>query len=116
MLTSQATGYPQPRIWWEHAEHLSGSLTPTHYQPVISNSHIHALENGSLIIKEVVKKDEGLYLCQVGFHDDFSLMMEIPFCHFLAFNQRRKACTNEWREHVVSEQILMTLPFTPRRY
>ncbi|RWS31663.1 Down syndrome cell adhesion molecule-like protein, partial [Leptotrombidium deliense] len=64
LINCQATGYPQPRIWWEHAETLSSTAGPSHYQPVISNSHIHALENGSLIIKEITKKDEGFYLCQ----------------------------------------------------
>lgn len=34
----------------------------TTYQNVISNSHIHTLENGTLIIREVNKADEGLYL------------------------------------------------------
>ncbi|KAI1289670.1 Down syndrome cell adhesion molecule-like protein 1 -like protein [Halotydeus destructor] len=65
-IDCQATGHPQPRIWWEHAEHLAGSATPSHYKPIISNSHIYTLENGSLIIKESSKRDEGLYLCQAS--------------------------------------------------
>ncbi|RWS15708.1 Down syndrome cell adhesion molecule-like protein, partial [Dinothrombium tinctorium] len=64
VINCQASGYPQPRIWWEHAETLTSNAGPSHYQPVISNSHIHALENGSLIIKEISKNDEGYYLCQ----------------------------------------------------
>jgi hypothetical protein len=100
LIQTQATGYPQPRIWWEHAEHLPGSLTPTHYQPVISNSHIHALENGSLIIKEVVKKDEGLYLCQVRIHSCFVVSNVIkcllPFASSSLWE--RNATAHEWEK------------------
>ena len=97
IMDCQASGYPQPRIWWEHSDSLSSSLplissssssslssssssaSPTHYQPVISNSHIHALENGSLIIKEINKSDEGYYLCQAtnGIGSDISKVIKI---------------------------------------
>ncbi|XP_053207473.1 cell adhesion molecule DSCAM-like isoform X2 [Panonychus citri] len=80
ILDCQASGYPQPRIWWEHSNSLSSSSSsPLHYQPVISNSHIHALENGSLIIKEIIKSDEGYYLCQAtnGIGSDISKVIKI---------------------------------------
>ncbi|XP_074599693.1 cell adhesion molecule Dscam1-like [Brevipalpus obovatus] len=111
----QASGYPQPRIWWEHAKSVtmttsasassmasssssSSSLAssshssphshppPTHYQTVISNSHIHALENGSLTIKDVSKMDAGYYLCQAtnGIGSDISKVIRI-LVHVPAF-------------------------------
>jgi len=61
LIDCQATGYPQPQIWWEHAKAIDSS--PAQYQPVISNSHVYTLENGTLIIKESSRKDDGYYLC-----------------------------------------------------
>lgn len=60
VIDCQADGFPEPRIWWEKS---SGSL-PGDYQTIISNSHIHTLENGSLMIKEIEQNDAGFYLCQ----------------------------------------------------
>lgn len=81
IVDCQASGYPHARIWWEHAKEkiVSINSVPSHYQPVISNSHIHALENGSLIIKDVTKSDEGYYLCQAtnGIASDISKVIRI---------------------------------------
>jgi hypothetical protein len=62
----------QPRIWWERSEMESRGekrLTQTHshlFRTVISNSHMHTLENGSLTIKEISEEDSGVYLCQAN--------------------------------------------------
>jgi Down syndrome cell adhesion protein len=36
------------------------------FKSVSSNYHIQSLENGSLVIKEVEKSDQGLYVCEAG--------------------------------------------------
>lgn len=85
MLPCSASGYPQVRTWWEfqasastNQQLIKSSInsanfvqasngknqspilnSKTSYQNVISNSHIHTLENGTLIIREVTKADEG---------------------------------------------------------
>lgn len=88
LLHCQATGFPTVRTWWEFQSASSTlqtnqqliksaiSSSPNYlntnsknqspalnskstYQNVISNSHIHTLENGTLIIREVSKSDEG---------------------------------------------------------
>ena len=82
LLHCQASGYPAVRTWWEFqsasasqqlAKSSSNALSASAngknqspalsskatYQNVISNSHIHTLENGTLIIREVTKADEG---------------------------------------------------------
>ena len=74
LLPCQASGYPQVRSWWEfqnfnnptnflttNSKNQSPINSKITYQNVISNSHIHTLENGTLIIREVSKADEGLF-------------------------------------------------------
>ncbi|KAJ6220760.1 hypothetical protein RDWZM_006572, partial [Blomia tropicalis] len=79
----------EPRIWWERAydkpsdhrslssslsgttipisAHQSGAHQPTHYfRTLVSNSHMHTLENGSLMIRDVAEEDSGVYLCQAN--------------------------------------------------
>lgn len=73
----------EPRIWWERAHDKSPSLasssklliSPTNGEPltivhyfrtVVSNSHMHTLENGSLMIRDVSEEDSGIYLCQAN--------------------------------------------------
>lgn len=86
----------EPRIWWERAYdkpsevhralvgggtssgtsvtggpisglHQSGGHQPTHYfRTLVSNSHMHTLENGSLMIRDVAEEDSGVYLCQAN--------------------------------------------------
>lgn len=64
IIDCAATGNPLPHIWWEMS---SGQMASANgYRTVISNSHIHILENGSLVIREVMKNDEGYYLCQAN--------------------------------------------------
>ena len=63
----------QPRVWWEKSEstsvYVGSDGQSSHLQSfrtVVSNSHMHSLENGSLIIKDVNQEDQGLYLCQAN--------------------------------------------------
>ena len=77
----------EPRIWWERAfdkpsdhrslgstsvtvpigAHQSGGHQPTHYfRTLVSNSHMHTLENGSLMIRDIAEEDSGVYLCQAN--------------------------------------------------
>lgn len=89
-IDCQASGFPSPRIWWEqqslhtnsqnnnnqNPEHQhqipsassSSSSVLTSYQPVISNSQIHALENGSLIMKSIQRRVPNIstvsFVCQ----------------------------------------------------
>lgn len=73
----------EPRIWWERAHDkpsdrllTSGSAAvlpvnaPAHtshyFRTVVSNSHMHTLENGSLMIRDVSEEDSGVYLCQAN--------------------------------------------------
>lgn len=39
---------------------------PNHYRTIVSNSHIHILENASLVIRDVQRQDQGFYLCQAA--------------------------------------------------
>lgn len=67
VIDCTAAGNPTPRIWWEMALGLSDiSSSANAYRTVISNSHIHILENGSLSIREVTESDQGLYLCKAA--------------------------------------------------
>ena len=60
----------QPRVWWDRAEKSqmpnTGQSVHQSFRTVISNSHMHTLENGSLTIKDVSEDDEGVYLCQAN--------------------------------------------------
>ncbi|XP_071040725.1 cell adhesion molecule Dscam1 isoform X2 [Parasteatoda tepidariorum] len=75
IIDCQADGFPQPRIWWEKSE-ITGSRD---YKTIISNSHIHALENGSLMIRESEQNDAGYYLCQAtnGIGSGLSKVIEL---------------------------------------
>ena len=76
----------EPRIWWERAHDKSSSLASSSklssssigpadgepasivhfFRTVVSNSHMHTLENGSLMIRDVSEEDSGVYLCQAN--------------------------------------------------
>lgn len=48
---------------------LTGSSVhnPSHqFRTVVSNSHMHTLENGSLMIRDINEEDSGFYLCQAN--------------------------------------------------
>nr|XP_027204712.1 Down syndrome cell adhesion molecule-like protein 1 homolog [Dermatophagoides pteronyssinus] len=40
--------------------------TMNHFRTVVSNSHIHTAENGSLIFRDIQAEDSGAYLCQAN--------------------------------------------------
>ncbi|XP_046913808.2 cell adhesion molecule Dscam1-like [Dermatophagoides farinae] len=97
----------EPRIWWERAHDKSQSLasfsglssssiSPTngeqativhYFRTVVSNSHMHTLENGSLMIRDVTEEDSGVYLCQAnngvgsGLSKVITLKVHVP-AHF----------------------------------
>ncbi|KAG8201074.1 hypothetical protein JTE90_002747 [Oedothorax gibbosus] len=75
VIDCQADGFPQPRIWWEKSD----AAGPRDYKTIISNSHIHALENGSLMIREAERNDAGYYLCQAtnGIGSGLSKVVEL---------------------------------------
>ncbi|GFY40217.1 down syndrome cell adhesion molecule homolog [Trichonephila inaurata madagascariensis] len=75
VIDCQADGFPQPRIWWEKSDEMG----PRDYKTIISNSHIHALENGSLMIREAEQNDAGFYLCQAtnGIGSGLSKVVEL---------------------------------------
>ena len=71
----------EPRIWWERAfdkpsdnrvshqqfsEHASHPTSGHFFRTLVSNSHMHTLENGSLMIRDVTEEDSGVYLCQAN--------------------------------------------------
>ncbi|KAG0432665.1 hypothetical protein HPB47_020606, partial [Ixodes persulcatus] len=110
VVDCQAEGFPPPRIWWEKS---SGSR-PSEYKVIISNSHIHALENGSLMVREAERNDTGFYLCQAsnGVGSGISKVIELKVhvsAHFKnAFNSKtlRKGDTAHIKCEVVGEKPL----------
>ena len=67
MMDCAASG--QSRVWWER-QHTSPQLEREEKEQslrvLISNSHMHTLENGSLTIKAVNEDDEGVYACRAS--------------------------------------------------
>lgn len=89
-IDCSATG--DSRVWWERAYEKSlsppmhskstlslmknggnhniskqqQSPTMNHFRTVVSNSHIHTAENGSLIFRDIHYDDSGTYLCQAN--------------------------------------------------
>ncbi|XP_067138886.1 cell adhesion molecule Dscam1-like isoform X1 [Centruroides vittatus] len=61
----QADGIPDPVHRWKFS---SGKRIKanTEFKSVVSSSHMYVLENGSLVIADVQKSDEGLYLCEAS--------------------------------------------------
>lgn len=59
--------------------HIVSESGPRDYKTIISNSHIHALENGSLMIREAEQTDAGFYLCQAtnGIGSGLSKVVEL---------------------------------------
>ena len=51
-------------MWWERSS--ASESREQSYKVVISNSHMHTLENGSLTIKDVGEDDEGVYACRAA--------------------------------------------------
>lgn len=45
---------------------VSGGHQTHHFRTVVSNSHMHTLENGSLMIRDISEEDSGVYLCQAN--------------------------------------------------
>ncbi|KAK8779577.1 hypothetical protein V5799_019082 [Amblyomma americanum] len=90
VIDCQAEGFPPPRIWWEK----SSASRPSEYRVIISNSHIHALENGSLMVREAERNDSGFYLCQAsngvgsGISKVIELRVHVPARFRNAFNSK----------------------------
>ncbi|XP_075546074.1 cell adhesion molecule Dscam1-like [Dermacentor variabilis] len=110
VIDCQAEGFPPPRIWWEK----SSASKPSEYKVIISNSHIHALENGSLMVREAERNDTGFYLCQAsnGVGSGISKVIELKVhvsAHFRnAFNSKtlRKGNTARIKCEVFGEKPL----------
>ncbi|XP_075741847.1 cell adhesion molecule Dscam1-like [Rhipicephalus microplus] len=110
VIDCQAEGFPPPRIWWEK----SSAARPTEYKAIISNSHIHTLENGSLMVREAERNDTGFYLCQAsnGVGSGISKVIELKVhvsAHFKnAFNLKtlRKGNTARIKCEVFGEKPL----------
>ncbi|KAL3194739.1 hypothetical protein MRX96_045945 [Rhipicephalus microplus] len=110
VIDCQAEGFPPPRIWWEK----SSAARPTEYKVIISNSHIHTLENGSLMVREAERNDTGFYLCQAsnGVGSGISKVIELKVhvsAHFKnAFNSKtlRKGNTARIKCEVFGEKPL----------
>ncbi|RWS17057.1 cell adhesion molecule-like protein, partial [Dinothrombium tinctorium] len=65
VLDCQANGFPEPQIRWKRLEdNAAGKVSP--FKTIISNPHIHILENGSLLINQVEHSDRGHYMCQAS--------------------------------------------------
>lgn len=60
-----ASGSPTPRIRWEMSSQ-SGDKSSNLFRTVVSNSHIHIFDNGSLVIRDVSENDQGIYVCQAS--------------------------------------------------
>lgn len=65
MMDCQAEGIPPPVYQWKKVKRLDSSST-TELMGIVSGPHIHVLENGSLVIINVGKQDEGDYVCEVS--------------------------------------------------
>ncbi|XP_022239116.1 Down syndrome cell adhesion molecule-like protein Dscam2 isoform X3 [Limulus polyphemus] len=61
MINCQAGGFPLPQIRWKVK-----SGTSRTFHTVVSNPHIHTLENGSLLVRGVHLNDSGQYMCQAA--------------------------------------------------
>ncbi|XP_022235304.1 Down syndrome cell adhesion molecule-like protein Dscam2, partial [Limulus polyphemus] len=74
-INCRSEGFPPPRVTWLKA--VGDSLG--NYQPVVSNSRVHVMENGSLVVLEAQKEDEGYYLCQAsnGVGSDLSKLIHL---------------------------------------
>ncbi|XP_064480163.1 cell adhesion molecule Dscam1-like [Ornithodoros turicata] len=126
VVDCQAEGSPHPRIWWEKSSGSSGSR-PSEYKIIISNSHIHTLENGSLMVREAEQNDTGSYLCQAnngvgsGISKVIELKVHVPANFKSAFSSKtlRKGATANLKCEVFGEKPLTIAwnkngqPFTP---
>ncbi|XP_015789024.1 Down syndrome cell adhesion molecule-like protein Dscam2 [Tetranychus urticae] len=63
ILDCQAAGFPEPQIRWKKEELDSNEAKAT-FKTIISNPHMHILENGSLFISSIGSSDSGKYMCQ----------------------------------------------------
>ena len=63
ILDCQASGFPEPQIRWKKEE-IDPNEAKATFKTIISNPHIHILENGSLFINLIGSSDSGKYMCQ----------------------------------------------------
>lgn len=61
MIDCQAEGIPPPTHQWKKA--ASSSSSSNDWISIVSGPHVHVLENGSLVIIDADKSDEGEYVC-----------------------------------------------------
>ena len=65
----------------------TGNGVGHYFRTLVSNSHMHTLENGSLMIRDVVEEDSSVYLCQAnngvgsGLSKVITLKVHVP-AHF----------------------------------
>ncbi|XP_076325843.1 cell adhesion molecule Dscam1-like isoform X3 [Tachypleus tridentatus] len=75
ILHCQAEGKPEPRMIWKKS---TGQLS-VQYNTIISGARIQTLVNGSLVIHQVAKEDQGKYMCEAsnGVGSSISAIFEI---------------------------------------
>ncbi|XP_076361709.1 cell adhesion molecule Dscam1-like isoform X3 [Tachypleus tridentatus] len=61
-IDSVVQGYPSPRITWMKAS----DGTTKNFVPLYNSQHYVIFDNGTLIIRDVAKENEGFYLCQAS--------------------------------------------------
>ncbi|XP_068204699.1 cell adhesion molecule Dscam2-like [Palaemon carinicauda] len=60
VIQCQTEGFPQPKVIWRKA--LGDS--PGNYRDLLGSSRVQQLVNGSLMLSQVTKDDQGRYLCE----------------------------------------------------
>lgn len=65
-MDCQAEGIPPPIYQWKKVRRPDPSSSVTELMGIVSGPHMHVLENGSLVIVNVGKQDEGDYVCEVS--------------------------------------------------
>lgn len=65
MMDCQAEGIPAPVYQWKKARRSDSTLS-NELIGIVSGPHMHVLENGTMVIIDVTKSDEGDYVCEVN--------------------------------------------------
>ena len=80
ILNCNASGYPKPAVMWFHNSTI-----------VQANSRVLVLSNGSLVLREAVASDVGIYVCVASSDSDIvainvTLKLKAPGMLFYSFN------------------------------